>query len=79
METLFKKYLKGDTTLWVVFIALCILSIIEMYSASSTLAYKASSHLMPVLRHVGFLVGGVLIAFSFHLVPYKIILILSYF
>lgn len=79
METLFKKYLKGDTTLWVVFIALCILSIIEMYSASSTLAYKASSHLMPVLRHFGFLVGGVLIAFAVHLVPYKIIRILSYF
>lgn len=78
METLFKKYLKGDTTLWVVFIALCILSIIEMYSASSTLAYKAASHTAPLLRHVGFLTGGVLIAFAVHLVPHKIIRILSY-
>jgi len=78
METLFRKYLKGDTTLWIVFIALCILSIIEMYSASSTLAYKASNHTAPLLRHVGFLTGGVLIAFAVHLVPYKYIRIISY-
>ncbi len=79
METLFKKYLKGDTTLWVVFIALCILSIIEMYSASSTLAYKATNHAAPMLRHVGFLALGGVIAFAVHLVPYKYIRIVSYF
>lgn len=78
METLFKKYLKGDTTLWVVFLALCILSIIEMYSASSTLAYKASNHAAPMLRHVGFLAGGVLIAFFVHMIPYRFIRIFSY-
>ncbi len=79
METLFKRYLKGDTTLWVVFLALCILSIIEMYSASSTLAYKASNHAMPVIRHVGFLTGGVIIAFIVHMIPYRWIRIVSYF
>jgi cell division protein FtsW len=78
METLFKKYLKGDTTLWVVFLALCILSVIEMYSASSTLAYKASNHAIPVLRHVMFLGGGVLIAFVMHMIPYRWIRIVSY-
>jgi cell division protein FtsW len=78
METLFKKYFKGDTTLWVVFIFLCILSVIEMYSASSTLAYKATNHTAPMLRHVGFLTGGILIAIVVHLIPYKIIRIISY-
>jgi cell division protein FtsW len=78
METLFKKYLKGDTTLWVVFLALCILSIIEMYSASSTLAYKASNHAMPLIRHFGFLTGGVIIAFVVHMIPYRFIRIASY-
>ena len=48
MESLFKKYLKGDPILWIVFIALCIISIIEMYSASSTLAYKAANHTAPM-------------------------------
>lgn len=78
METLLKKYLKGDTTLWIVFIMLCILSAIEMYSASSTLAYKAADHTAPMLRHVEFLAAGVMIVFLVHLVPYKIIRILSY-
>ncbi|MDP4238831.1 MAG: FtsW/RodA/SpoVE family cell cycle protein [Bacteroidota bacterium] len=78
METLLKKYFKGDATLWIVFFSLCILSIIEMYSASSTLAYKASNHATPVLRHVGFLAGGVLIAFLVHTIPYRFIRIFSY-
>jgi len=78
MKTLLKKYLKGDATLWIVFFFLCILSIIEMYSASSTLAYKAANHATPMLRHVGFLTGGVLIAFLVHLIPYRFIRISSY-
>ncbi len=78
MENLLKKYLKGDATLWIVFIFLCILSVIEMYSASSTLAYKAANHSTPLLRHVGFLAGGALIAFMVHLVPYRFIRIFSY-
>ncbi len=78
METLLKKYLKGDATVWIVFIALFILSAIEMYSASSTLAYKAADHTAPMLRHVSFLIGGAIIVFLVHLIPYKIIRILSY-
>lgn len=78
MENLFKKYLKGDPTLWIVFIMLCGVSAIEMYSASSTLAYKASSHTAPMLRHVGFLAGGALIAFGVHLISYRYIRLMAY-
>ena len=79
METLLKKYFKGDTTLWIVFITLCILSAIEMYSASSTLAYKSINQTGPMLRHVGFLAIGVLIVFLVHFLRYKYIRIASYF
>lgn len=78
MDSLLKKYLRGDATLWIVFIMLCVVSIIEMYSASSTLAYKAVSHSAPVLKHVGFLAGGALIAVFVHLIPYRYIRLLSY-
>lgn len=78
MENLLKKYLKGDAILWVVFISLCIVSAIEMYSASSTLAYKAANHTAPMLRHVGFLLGGAVIAIVVHLIPYKYIRIIAY-
>ncbi len=79
METLFKRYLKGDTILWVVFLILCGISVIEMYSASSTLAYKATNHAAPVLRHLMFLAFGIVIAFVVHMVPYRWIRIISYF
>ncbi len=78
MDSLLKKYLRGDATLWIAFIMLCVVSIIEMYSASSTLAYKAANHTAPMLRHVGFLTGGALIAIFVHLIPYRFIRLLSY-
>lgn len=78
MVAFLKKYLKGDSILWITFIALCIVSAVEMYSASSTLAYKAANHTAPMIRHVGFLAFGALIAFGIHFIPYKYIRILSY-
>ncbi len=73
-----RKYLKGDTVLWITFVGLCLMSAVFMYSASSTLAYKALSHTAPVLRHASFLAVGALIAFVVHLIPYKYIRVLSY-
>lgn len=78
MNTIFTKYLKGDRTIWIVFITLCIFSVIEMYSASSTLAFKAANYTAPMLQHVTFLALGALIAFLVHFVPYKYVRILSY-
>lgn len=78
MDSLIRKYLRGDTTLWIVFIMLCVVSIIEMYSASSTLAYKAANHTIPVLRHASFLAGGALIAILVHLIPYRYIRLSAY-
>ena len=78
MRNLFTKYLKGDTTIWIVFIILCIFSSIELYSASSTLAFKAANHTAPMLQHVSFLVFGALLAYFVHLVPYRYVRILAY-
>ena len=49
---------KGDKVIWIVFVILAVISIIEIFSASSTLAYKASSHWGPILRHSLFLLAG---------------------
>lgn len=78
MDNLFTKYLKGDPVLWIMFFALCIISAIEMYSASSTLAYSTGNYAGPMLRHVGFLIGGAVIAFVVHLVPYRFIRMAAY-
>lgn len=68
---LIKKYLKGDTVIWTVYAFLCLISAIEMYSASSSLAYKSASHTIPVLRHVLFLGVGTLIVVALHFLSLK--------
>lgn len=50
---------KGDKVIWMVFFFLCIISIIEVYSASSQLTYKDGSYLAPVLKHIGILLMGI--------------------
>jgi len=78
MTAMLKKYLKGDFVIWAVFVLLCVVSTVQMYSASSTLAFKATSHSAPMLRHVSFLLLGGIIAFLVHLLPYKVIRIFAY-
>ena len=50
---------KGDKVIWMVFFFLCLISIIEVYSASSQLTYKNGSYLSPVLKHIGILLMGI--------------------
>ena len=50
---------KGDKVIWMVFFFLCLVSIIEVYSASSQLTYKASSYTAPVLKHIMLIVIGI--------------------
>ena len=49
---------KGDKVIWIIFFFLCIVSIVEVYSASSSLTYKSGNFLAPVRRHAGFLLAG---------------------
>ena len=50
---------KGDKVIWMVFFFLCIISVVEVYSASSQLTYKGGSYLAPVMKHIGILVLGI--------------------
>ena len=49
---------KGDKVIWMVFFFLCMISIIEVYSASSSLSYKSGNYMAPVIRHIGLLFLG---------------------
>ena len=59
IDRLLKLKIKGDGIIWMVFFFLCIISIIEVFSASSTLTFKSGSYFGPVLRHTGLLMIGV--------------------
>ena len=59
MENKLGNIFKGDKVIWMVFFFLCIISIVEVYSASSQLTYKGGSYLAPVIKHIGILVMGI--------------------
>ena len=50
---------KGDKVIWMVFFFLCLISVIEVYSASAQLTYKAGSYIAPMIKHIGLLVVGI--------------------
>ena len=50
---------KGDKVVWMVFFFLCLISVVEVFSASSSLTYKSGSYLAPMLKHLGILIVGI--------------------
>ena len=42
-----------------VFFFLCVISVIEVFSASSELTYKGGNYMAPILRHIGLLILGI--------------------
>ncbi|MCQ2218540.1 MAG: FtsW/RodA/SpoVE family cell cycle protein [Paludibacteraceae bacterium] len=68
---------RGDKILWVIFGLFLALSALEMYSASSSLAYKQSSYFMPVWSHITFLCVGFLVAFVMHLFSPKVLMVMG--
>ena len=63
--------LKGDKVIWIVFFFLCIISIVEVYSASSQLTYKAGNYLGPITRHTFLLLIGVVCMWTISYIPCK--------
>ncbi len=68
---LLKNIFKGDKIIWILFMGLCLISIIEVFSAASTLTYKTGDHWGPITQHTIFLAIGVLIVVLMHHIPYK--------
>ncbi|MBR4919818.1 MAG: FtsW/RodA/SpoVE family cell cycle protein [Prevotella sp.] len=53
---------KGDKVIWMVFFFLCMISIVEVFSASSNLTYKSQNYIGPIIYHAGTIFFGVLVA-----------------
>ncbi len=50
---------KGDKVIWMIFFFLCIISVVEVFSASSGLTYKSGSYMSPLVKHLGILLMGI--------------------
>lgn len=68
---LLRNLFKGDRVIWIIFLCLCLISIIEVFSAASTLTYKTGDHWGPITQHSIILMVGVFIVIFIHNINYK--------
>ena len=74
MKEKFLKYFKGDTTIWIIVFLLSIVSMLTVYSATGTLAYKkmGGNTMFYLMRHGGFLLFGIGIIWVIHRIDFRI-------
>ena len=53
---------KGDKVIWMVFFFLCMISVVEVFSASSGLTYKSQNYIGPIVYHAGTILFGAVVA-----------------
>ena len=59
---------KGDRVIWAIFFFLCAISLVEVFSAASTLTYKSGSFWMPMFKQALFLGLGTAIVIAFQMI-----------
>ncbi len=62
-------FFKGDGKVWMVFTCLCLISIVEVYSACSSMTYKTGHYWMPVVEHAAYVGMGFILTWLIHLIP----------
>ena len=68
---LLRSIFKGDKVIWIIFLFLCLISIVEVFSAASTLTYKSGDHWGPITQHSIILMVGAVVVVFMHNIPYK--------
>ncbi|NJK95529.1 MAG: FtsW/RodA/SpoVE family cell cycle protein [Bacteroidales bacterium] len=74
MNDSLKKYFHGDGVIWGVIIALSLISLLAVYSATGTLAYKYQhgNTNYYILKHLTYMFIGLMITFVTHHIPYQL-------
>ena len=62
---------KGDKGVWMIYFFLCMISLVEVYSASSRLTFEGGNHWGPMVSQAGFLLLGLVIILLVHRIPCK--------
>lgn len=68
---------KGDKVIWMVLLFLCLISVVEVFSASSSLTYKSQDYLRPIISHSGKILAGVAAAIVILNVPCRFFKLLT--
>ena len=62
---------KGDKGVWMIYFFLCMISLVEVYSASSRLTFEGGHHWGPMVSQAGFLLVGLVVILLVHRIPCK--------
>ncbi len=76
-----KRIFQGDPVIWVVFFLLCMISLVEVFSAASTLSYESGNYMDPLFKQLLFLGVGTAVVWGLHTIPcryFKIIPVIFY-
>ena len=65
------KLFKGDRGVWMIYFFLCMISLVEVYSASSRLTFEGGHHWGPMVNQAGFLLVGLIVILLVHRIPCK--------
>lgn len=67
-EKVLKKWslFEGDKVIWMILFFLGMISIIEVYSASSNMSYKTGAYWKPILQHASYFIIGVVATILIH-------------
>jgi cell division protein FtsW len=76
---LIKDLFKGDKVIWIIFLFLCLISIVEVFNAASTLTYKSGDHWGPITQHSVILMVGAVIVVLVHNIPCKYFSVIPFF
>ncbi len=64
-----KRLFQGDLVIWAIYFWLCMISLIEVYSAGSSLSYKSGDFMAPLLKQAIFLGIGTAVVWVIHSIP----------
>lgn len=64
-----KRLFQGDLVIWAIYFWLCMISLIEVYSAGSSLSYKSGDFIAPLFKQAIFLGIGTAVVWVIHSIP----------
>ena len=66
-----RNIFKGDKVIWIILFLLCMISIVEVFSASSVLTYKSQNYFGPITYHIITIIIGVVVTIIIQNIPYR--------
>lgn len=64
-----KRLFQGDLVIWAIYFWLCMISLIEVYSAGSSLSYKSGDFMAPLFKQAIFVGIGTAVVWVIHSIP----------